>query len=100
LTELNGAELLHGKLRVKVEEIADKQDYKLVAWKEPRRAPAKRPYKPVVSEEEAKLIADELIAAIMRHPNPGKPNRDVIEYFCLVYPRRPARCCGHSSDCR
>lgn len=87
--ELDGIELFSGTLRLSIEETADELDWKLVARKEKAALPKrKRPtLKPIASDGEAQLIADELIEMILRQPRSGKPNPAVIKFLCKLYPQ-------------
>ncbi|OAO03113.1 hypothetical protein A8B75_00955 [Sphingomonadales bacterium EhC05] len=87
--ELDGVALFTGTLRLAIEETADGKDWKLVARKEKTASPKRqRPIvKSVTSEEEAEMLADELIEMILRQPRSGKPNRAVIKFLCKLYPQ-------------
>lgn len=87
--ELDGIELFSGTLRLAIEQTADEQDWKLVARKEKSALPKQKRtvLKSVASDEEAELIADELIEMILRQPRSGKPNPAVIKFLCKLYPQ-------------
>ena len=84
--DLHGVELVTGKLDLTIEETSDGTDDKLVARKIPRIQPKKRQFKPLVSEEEAVAVADEIIERIKQHPRAGAPKRPYLEFLCRVYP--------------
>ena len=84
--QLDGVDLLNGRLRLSIEETADKADWKLVARKQPRREPPKRHIRPIVGKDEAGAIADDLISDILRQDRSGNPRRGYIEFLCTLYP--------------
>ncbi len=86
VAQLNGAELINGKLDLSIETTNDGLDYKLVARKIPRIKPAKQRLKPRVSEEQAIYIADEIIERIKQHPRSGQPHKLYIQFLSTVYP--------------
>ena len=84
--QLDGVDLLNGRLRLSIEETADKKDWKLIARKEPRREPPKRQIRRILGTDEAAAIADDLINDILRQERPGNPRRQYIEFLCQCYP--------------
>lgn len=85
--QLNGAELVNGKLQLSIERSSDGEDYKLVARKIPRISPARLKMKLVVRKEEATYIAEEIIERIKQHPRSGIPKQPYIEFLSSVYPQ-------------
>lgn len=88
---LDGAELLHGTLRVWVEKTSDGEDYKLCAAKLAPAATKNRSITYRCSVEEAELLAADIIDDIERQPRAGKPNRSYITFLCRVYPQEHIR---------
>lgn len=85
--ELDGAELLHGKLSLAIEETADGADWKLVARKIPRIDPPKRNFKPLNSQDDAEVLAEEVIADIACRDRADVPRRGYIVFLCRMYPQ-------------
>ncbi len=86
VAQLNGAELINGKLDLSIEKTSDDVDYKIVARKIPRISPPMLRMKPIVSEEEATYIAAEIIERINQHPRSGFPREPYIRFLSTVYP--------------
>lgn len=89
--ELDGKELLHGKLDLSIEETADGQDWKLVARKIKRIEPKKRQYiEPLHDQEEAENMADDLIEQMQRISGSGvtRLRRDYLVYLCRFIPQK------------
>jgi hypothetical protein len=85
--ELDGVDLFNGKLKLWIEQTADKQDHKLVAVRIPRKAPKNRArLEPVTGKEEATALAEEVISVITSLPRGGNPRPEYIRYLCRMYP--------------
>ena len=86
--ELDGKELLSGKLKLSIRETEDKADWKLVAQKVRRITPKKRKgVKPVNSEAEAEALAAEIVDQLKRQGRAGSPNMGVFIYLATYLPR-------------
>lgn len=89
--ELNGVELLNGKLELTIADTADGEDYKLVARKLPRIQPKPRLLKPVNDIEKARYLAEYVCEEIRRQPKGGSPKQGYIEFLCRLYPENLIR---------
>lgn len=89
--ELDGVALLKGQLKLAVQETADKQDWKLVAWKVERALPKRKYVKPTNDAEFAEYLADEIIDEIRSQPQAGTPRRGYIVFLCKLYEERLVR---------
>jgi hypothetical protein len=88
VAQLDHKPLVHGKLRVAIERNVDDTDWLLVAWREKTRPSKNRTFlKPIVSDVEAEIMADDLLKLIHKHPRPGNPRRAYVMFLCLHYPR-------------
>ena len=86
---LDGRELINGKLHVWVEDSADGKDYNFCYKKVRRIEPKPRnDVKPVCNASEAESIAVDLIDQILRHPNHGNPNKGVLMHFAKYLPEQ------------
>lgn len=92
IADLDGRELVHGKLSLSIAETVKGDDWKLVARKIPRVEPPKRqPIKAVNDSEFAAYLAEQVIEDILRQPRSGKPRKGYIEYLCRLYPEQTIR---------
>lgn len=84
--DLDGVELLNGKLELTIERTVAGDDYKLVARKIPRIAPKSRLMRPVNDHEKARYLAEFVCEEIRRQPKGGSPKEGYIEFLCALYP--------------
>jgi len=92
VADLDGRELVHGKLSLSIKPTVDDTDWKLVARKIPRVQPKRRPYiKPVNEVAFGEYLADQVIADILGQPQSGNPRRGYIVYLCTLYPEHVIR---------
>lgn len=85
--ELDGRELVRGRLRCWMEESSDKSDVILFYQKDVRRAPQPRPkVKPLVDKGEAEYLAQEICDTLSRLPNGGSPKQGYIEFLARYVP--------------
>ena len=54
-------------------------------------SPKRRPLPPSHTEEEADILADELISLIKQAPRAGNPHRGYIVFLCKLYPEHLLR---------
>ncbi|MGB7182631.1 MAG: hypothetical protein WBD51_11905 [Burkholderiaceae bacterium] len=88
VTSLNGAELMEGTLRVAIEWTRDKEDHKLVAWKEADGRKRKKDKPPaIVTVEEAEMLASDLMTELSKYPNGTGTNEGFLIYLCRHYPQ-------------
>ncbi len=86
--DLDGRDLVNGKLALSIEETADKKDYNLIARKVRRLAPRDRSYvKKINDRETAEIIAADIMETIKRHGSSGKLNTDYVIWLCERYPQ-------------
>jgi hypothetical protein len=92
VADLDGRELVHGKLSLTINPTKDNSDWKLTARKIPRIEPKRRPHiKPVNDIEHAEYLAEQVIADIMSQPRSGTPRLGYIIYLCRLYPENLIR---------
>ncbi len=86
---LDNKELAHGKLRVRIEDTADKQDYNLVAWKEPRIVKDRSPKKLANPREDWGMIIDAVCQklGVSLGSGPGYLHQRYLEVLVMWYPK-------------
>jgi len=88
VAELDGMELLNGKLSLSIEPSKRSDDWKLVARKVARIKPKPRKkIKPINLQAEAELLAQDIADQLRRQPRPGNPNMGVLTHLATYLPR-------------
>ena len=88
---LHGTQLLHGQLKLSIERTADGFDWELIAQNNCRIEPPKRTLRPVSSEGDAELLAEEMIETLEQHTSSVIPRKPYIVFWCRMYPQNLIR---------